>query len=74
MTNNKVKENLPDMSWLNADNLKDKIIACKTWLEWYEAERKKDPEIYVKYIAQASSLKVILEMLQTIKQYSKNFN
>lgn len=78
MTNNKVKVNLPDMTWLNADNLTNKIAACNTWLEWYDDEVRKldclgekDYELYVKYLEQASALKVTLEMLQTIKQYSK---
>ena len=78
MTNNKVKMTLPDMSWLNADNLTSKIAACKTWLDWYDDEVKKldclgikDYDLYVKYLEQASALKVTLEMLQTIKQYSK---
>lgn len=76
--NNKVKVNLPDMTWLNADNLTDKIKACNTWLEWYDDEvkkldclGKKDYGLYVKYINQAGALKVILEMLQAIKQHSK---
>ena len=78
MTNNKVKVSLPDMSWLNKNNLDNKIEQVTIWLNWYQNQFKlgelgEDQGLYIKYVKQANSLKVILEMLQTIKQYSKNF-
>lgn len=77
MTNKNVNMDMPSpMHWLDKNNLDRKIEQVTSWLNWYQTQFKleelgKDPKLYIKYVKQAGSLKVILEMLQTIKQYSK---
>lgn len=77
MTNKNVNMDMPSpMLWLDKNNLDRKIEQVTSWLNWYQTQFKleelgKDHTLYIKYVKQAGSLKVILEMLQTIKQYSK---
>lgn len=75
--NKNIDMDLPQLFWMDGDNLTKKIADINKCLAWYNDQIKKldylgkDHELYVSYNKQIIALEKVLEALYTIRDNSK---
>lgn len=77
MANKNIDMDLPQLFWMDGNNLTKKIADINKCLAWYNDQIKKldylgkDHALYVSYNKQINALEKVLEALYTIRDNSK---